>query len=453
MSHIMKRILFASAAIILLCGNLVAQDAPKQWALEECIRYAVENNVSLKQREQDEESRKVDMKASQSSWIPDVNVYFGQNVDFGRSPASDNVIVDRNSANSSLQAQVTMPVFNGFKLTNNMAVRKMNFKAATEALNKAREDLALNVASYYLQALYNKEILNIAGLQVNLTKEQLTKTEVLVEAGKVPMSQLYDMQAQLAKDEVTLTEAQNNVNLALLDLVQALEMERLGANFDIVQPEMKDAIADNIQSIIPPDNIYDNAITFKPQIKEQEFLLESRKKSLRVAQADYYPRLNFSAGYGNGYYRYFGADDIASIPLSDQIKQNERKTISLNVTIPIFNRFGVRSNVRQARIGIVNQELTIENNKKTLYKEIQQAYFTAIAAQEKYTASGKSVAASKEALTYAEERYTAGRSTVFEYNESKTKYAQSLSEQAQAKYSVIPRAKILDFYNGLPITL
>jgi outer membrane protein len=449
----MKRRLFTSIIALLLISSVGAQNVPKQWTLEDCIRYAIANNVSLKQREQDEESRKIELNASQTAWIPNLNANFGQNLDFGRSPSKEGVIVDRNSANSSLYLNLSMPIFNGLKIANDMAARKMNLMAATESLNKAKEDLELSIASYYLQALYNKELLNIAELQVNLTKEQVARTEALVDAGTVPPSQLSLINAQLARDEVTLTEAGNNVSLALLDLAQALELERVEADFDIVQPETKDVIVDNMSSMILPDHIYDNAVAFKPRIKEQEYLLESRKKMLRVAQADYYPRLNFNANYGNGYYRYFGGDDFVSVPFNDQLRQNERKTIGVSLNIPIFNRFGVRNNVRQARVGIINQELSMENSKKTLYKEIQQAYFMAVAAQEKYMASEKSVAASKEALTYAEERYVVGRSSVYEYNDSKTKYAQSLSEQAQSKYNFIFRVKILDFYNGLPITL
>jgi outer membrane protein len=449
----MKRKLFTGIALLLLCCYMGAQDAPRQWSLEECIHHAIANNVNLKQQEQEEASRMIELDASRNSWIPSLNAYMGQNLDFGRSPTKDETIIDQNSANSSFQVQLNMPVFGGFKIPNNIAARKLNLMAATESLNKAKEDLSLNVASYYLQALYNKELLNIAELQVNMTTEQVIVTEALVGAGKVPMSQLYDIKAQLARDEVALTEAGNSVSLALLDLVQSLELERLGADFDVVQPEANDVIADNMRSILPPDNVYDHSVTFKPHIKEQEYLLASQKKMLKVAQADYFPRISFSANYQNGYYRYFGSNDIESTPFGDQIKQNERKTIGFSLNIPIFNRFEVRQNVRQHRVAIVNRELSMENSKKALYKDIQQAWFTAIAAQEKYIASEKSVAASNEALTYAKERYAAGKSTVFEYNESKAKYAQSLSEQAQAKYSFIFRAKILDFYNGTPITL
>ena len=427
-----KRLIIATA--LFLSGSLArGQEPAKQWSLEECIRYAIEHNIELKQREQDQESRKVELNTSKFSWLPDLNANIGQNFDFGRSPSKSGVIVDQ--------------------IPNDIAARKLDLKAAVETLNKAKEDLSINVASYYLQVLYNKEVQKIAELQVALSNEQIVKTEALVKNGKVPLSQLYDMKAQLAKDEVSLTEARNNVKLALLDLTQSLELERDGENFDIVVPEIEDAVEQYMGSILPPDNVYDHAVAFKPQIKEQEFLLESQKKMLKVARAGYYPKLNFGASYSNGYYHYSGDGEYTNLPFGDQLKNNGRRTIGFSLSIPLFNRFQVRNSVRSARINIRNRELMMENTKKVLYKEIQQAYYNATAAQEKYTASDKSVLASKEAFSYAEDRYAAGKSTVFEYSEAKTKYAQSLSEQAQAKYDFIFRTKILDFYNGTPITL
>jgi outer membrane protein len=449
----MKRFFLTGIAVLLLCSSMHGQNAPKQWTLEECIRYAIANNITLKQWEQNEESIKIELNTSKNSWLPNLSVNSNQNFGFGRSQSREGTIEDKNSAGTSLSIQTGMPLFDGFRIPNNIAAGKLNLKAATEALNKAKEDLAIGVASYYLQALYCKEVFKIAELQVNLTKEQVANTEAMVEVGRVALSQLYDIKAQLATDEVTLTDAGNRVSLAMLDLIQALELERLGDDFDIVQPEIDDDLTDYMHSILPPDLIYDNAVLFKPQIKEQEYLLDRQKKLLNVARSYYYPQLNLNASYGNGYYQYFGSNDIVKIPFSEQFKQNAQRNIGVSLSIPIFNRFSYRNNVRQAKVGVINQDLKMENSKKTLYKEIQQAYFNATAEQAKYIASEKSVTASKEALMYAEERYTAGKSTVFEYNESKTKYATSLSQQAQAKYNFIFRAKILDFYNGIEIKL
>lgn len=448
----MKHILSVTVASFLICMSAGAQ-APKQWTLEECIRYAIEHNIDLKQIQQEQQSREVDLNTSKYSWLPDLNAGVNQNLGFGRSQSKDAVIVDRNSANTSASIQLNMPIFDGLKIPNDIAARKLDLKAAVETLNKAKEDLSINVASYFVKVLFNKEMLKIAELQVALSNEQVVKTDALVKAGKVPLSQLYDIKAQLAKDEVTLTEAKNDVKLSMLDLTQSLELERDGENFDVLVPETEDAVGSYMSSIIPPDQVFDHAITYKSQIKEQEFLLESQKKALKIAQAGYYPKLNFNAGYSNGYYHYFGEGDYTNMSFGNQLKNNGQKSLGLSLSIPIFNRFQVRNSVRTARIAISNRELVMENTKKTLYKEIQQAYYNATAAQDKYISSDKSVEANKLAFSYAEERYNAGKSTVFEFSEAKTKYTQSLSEQTQSKYNFIFSAKILDFYNGIPITL
>ncbi|MDD2437958.1 MAG: TolC family protein [Massilibacteroides sp.] len=447
----MKKIIYILPAFF-ICWNMEAQDALKKWTLEECINHAITHNIDLRQQEQQRALSEVELNTSKNSWLPDLNASIGQNFDFGRSPSKDGTIVDQNSSNSSAYLSLSMPIFDGFKITNDIAAKKLDLLAATETLKKAKEDLSVGVASYFLQVLYTKEMENIAKLQVDFTGRQVARTEELVKAGRVPLSNLYDIKAQLAKDEASLVEAQNNADLALLDLAQSLELERESTQFDVEAPTIEDAIDKYISSIVPPTNVYDNAVVVKPQIKAQEYQLESSRKSLKISQAGYFPKLNLNASYSNGYYHYSG-ENITNIAFKDQLKQNERKTIGFSLSIPIFNRFQVRNSVRSARINILNRELALENSKKVLYKEIQQAYYNATASQEKYIASTKAVDAGKEAFSYAEEKYKTGKSSVYEFNEAKTKYAQSLAEQAQAKYNFIFRAKILDFYNGNPITL
>ena len=201
-----------------------AQEQTAPWSLEACINYAYANNIQLKQKMEEQEARKVELHTSKHSWLPAVNANMGQSFQFGRSTSKSGVIVDQNAANTTFNINLDMPIFDGFKIPNDIAARKLDLQAAIESLNKAKEDLAVNIASYYLQVLYNKELQRVAQLQVDLDKEQVNKTEAMVNAGKVPLSQLYDIKAQLARDEVTLTEATNNVQLALLDLAQSLEL-------------------------------------------------------------------------------------------------------------------------------------------------------------------------------------------------------------------------------------
>ncbi len=450
----MKRSRLISVLILFLPWSGGKLSAQETWNLEDCIRYALEHNIEIKQQEQNQEGQKINLHTSKYSWLPSLNAGIGQNFDFGRSPSKDGIIVDNNSSSTSASVSLNMPIFDGLKIPNDIAAKKFDLKAAVETLNKAKEDLSVNIASYYLQVLCNKELLRVADLQVDLTAEQVERTAALVKAGKVPASQLYDIKAQLARDESSQTEASNNVQLALLDLAQALELEEGAKAFDIAVPEIDDAIRKYMSSILPPDVIYNNAVTCKPQIKAQEYMLESQKKMLKVARASYFPQLNFNASYSNGYYHYTSGDGLATnLPFGEQLSRNGRKTLGFSLSIPLFNRFQVRNSVRSAKVAIQTQTLNVENTKKALYKEIQQAYYNATAAQEQLVAAGKSVEATRVAFKYAEQRYAEGKSNVYEFNEAKAQYAQSLAQEAQAKYTFILRAKILDFYNGTPIAL
>lgn len=450
----MKRSRLISVLILFLLWSGGKLSAQETWNLEDCIRYALEHNIEIKQQEQNQEGQKINLHTSKYSWLPSLNAGIGQNFDFGRSPSKDGIIVDNNSSSTSASVSLNMPIFDGLKIPNDIAAKKFDLKAAVETLNKAKEDLSVNIASYYLQVLCNKELLRVADLQVDLTAEQVERTAALVKAGKVPASQLYDIKAQLARDESSQTEASNNVQLALLDLAQALELEEGAKAFDIAVPEIDDAIRKYMSSILPPDVIYNNAVTCKPQIKAQEYMLESQKKMLKVARASYFPQLNFNASYSNGYYHYTSGDGLATnLPFGEQLSRNGRKTLGFSLSIPLFNRFQVRNSVRSAKVAIQTQTLNVENTKKALYKEIQQAYYNATAAQEQLVAAGKSVEATRVAFKYAEQRYAEGKSNVYEFNEAKAQYAQSLAQEAQAKYTFILRAKILDFYNGTPIAL
>jgi outer membrane protein len=446
---------------LFLCLFSTIDAQSKQWTLEECIRYAIDNNISIKQIELQKESAEVSLNTSQMSRLPDLNAGMGQTWSFGRTPTSTGLYENTTQSNSNFSINSSIPLFTGFRIPNEIEKNKLELKAATETLEKAKEDLSLNIASLFLQVLFNKEIVKVNEEQLSLGQAQVERTKALEEVGKVPLSQLYDIEAQVAKDEVSLIQANNNLKLSLLDLAQSLELEN-EVSFDIVAPETQDVIAEYMGSVQPPQIIFTNAVNVKPVIKEQEYRVESAGKSLKIAESGYWPSLNLSLGYGTGYYYDYNLKNnvnaatglpFENTPFSNQIKNNSGETVSLSLSIPIFNRFSVKNQVRNAKLNVYNQQLALDNTKKTLYKEIQTAYLNATAAQEKFRASEKAVKASAESFKYAQERYETGKSSVFEFNESKTKLMQSQSEQIQAKYDYIFRTKILDFYNGIPIKL
>ena len=443
-----KRIKTIAVLFLVFCSSLNAQI--KQWTLEECIQHAIENNITIKQIELQKENAEITLNTSQNSRLPDLNARVGQEWSTGFSPTQSGVYESQTQSNSNLSISSSLPVFTGFRIPNEIKKNKFELMAAAENLEKAKEDLSLNIASLFLQVLFNKEIVKVNDEQLLLTQSQIERTKALIEVGKVPQSQLYDIEAQVANDEVSLIQAKNNLELALLDLMQSLELEQ-ASEFDIYTPNIGNVVEEYMSSVQPPHVIFDNAVAIKPVIKEQEYRIESAKKSMEIAKAGYMPSLNLNMGYGTSYF--YNYDMSVNPAFSNQFKNNGREYIGLSLSIPIFNRFSVRNQVRSTRVNISNQQLVLDNAKKTLYKEIQTAYLNATSAQEKYRASERAIVATSESFKYAQERYEVGKSSVFEFNEARTRWLQSQSEQIQSKYDYIFRTKILDFYNGVDIKL
>lgn len=441
-----------------LFATLSAQTKP--WSLEDCIRYAVDHNIAIKQLVIQKNSAEVDLNTAQMSRVPNLNANGGQNWSFGRTQIESGLYENQTQSNTNLSISSSIPLFTGFRISNEIARNKLELEVSVQNLEKAKEDLALNIASLFLQVLFSKEILKINREQLALSQSQIERTQALTEVGKVPLSQLYDIEAQVANDKVSVIQAENNLKLAFLDLTQSLELDRT-IEFDIITPEFGDVVTEYISSVQPPQTVFDNAIQIKPLVKAQELRVQSAEKTLGIAKSGYFPTLNLNLGYSTNYFYSYSLrgkiNPQTNLPYNssfwNQAKNNSNEGISLSLSIPIFNRFSVRNQVRNAQFNIENQQLALENTKKTLYKEIETAYLNAIAAQEKYTASQQAIKSTSESFNYAKERYETGKSSVFEFNEARTRFMRSQSEEIQAKYDYIFRSKILDFYNGIPIKL
>lgn len=436
--------------LFILSVVCIVVHAQNKWTLRQCIDYATKNNIEIRQQELNTQNAAINLSTSKNSRLPNLNGQVDQG--FGRQQSASTGIIEQNTTSStSFNLSSSLPLFTGFKIPNQIKSDELNLKAATETLNKVKDNMQLTVASYFLDVLFKKEILKVYEEQVQLSQIQLERTQSLVEAGKVPQSQLYDIRAQLANNELNVTTAKNDVDLSLLNLSQALNI-RNSEGFDIEAPLLDDVITDNISSIQPVDQVYRSSLVVKPHVKEAEYKLESSKADLKVAQSGYWPTLDLSASYTNGFEHVYksGFDNISP---STQLGDNGREFIGLSLRIPIFNRFQIRNQVRAARLNIENQQLVLDNVKLELYKEIQQAYQSAVAAQSKYASTEKAYQAAEEAFKYAKERYDVGKSTAYEFEEAQTKLLSSKSEQLQAKYDFVFRAKILDFYNGKEIDI
>lgn len=433
-----KSVLIIGIVIVLSgFGNVQAQN--RKWTLEECVEYALQHNVEVKQSQNQIRSLKVERSTLKNSFLPDLNAGASQKFAFGRSLNQDNTYEDSNIQNSSFSVSTEVPLFNGFKRVTSIARNKFDLLAAEADKELIENNLSLNVTGAYYQILLDKEIYRIAQKQILLTKEQEERTKLLIDNGKVSQSQLYDVKAQLADDELAATEARNSLRMSALELMQLMELKGM-EEFDV------DSLDENLMPTdsLMPEHVFASAVNCMPQIQQAYYSLQSKSALVKVAKSGYYPVLSLGAGVNTGYY-YSGSG--LNQTFDKQFKNNMQKSVYLTVSIPIFDRFSTRNQVKTARIEENNASLTLENEKKKLYKDIEKAYLDAMAAFEKYKSTTKAVAANEEAHRYALEKYTAGKSAVYEYNEIKMKLADALSKQSQAKYTYLLKDRLLVFYS------
>ena len=405
-----------------------------------CIEQALKSNSDIKRQEVQVVKQDIQVQTDRYSRLPNLVAGGTQKFDFGRSLNRENTYSDVNSQISSFSLGAEIPLFTGLNIPNTISQHKLELKAYRENLSRMGNDIKLQVVTYYYQVLLNKEIHAIASEQIKLSKELEDMTLVLVDHGKAPGSQLLEAQAQVSYDELQEVQAYNTLRLSIIDLIQLMELERYD-NFDIL-PIEQDSI---FQLAEQPDNVFEVANQIMPEIKSATFTVKSREKAVKVAQSGFYPTVSLQAEINSGYYHY---SNISNIPFNDQLNNNLQKAVYLTIRIPLFNRFSTRNTVRMARKELDDSRLIAENTQKTLYKQIQKVYYDAVSAQEKYQSTQKAIAYNTEALRYAQEKYNAGKSTAYEYNEAKMKLINSLSNQAQAKYEFMLQKYLLDFYSG-----
>ena len=436
----MKHRLACCYAIATLITLPVGAQSP--WTLRQCADYAVEHNINIKQRENNREQRELQLSTAKNSRLPDLNASASESFSFGRGLTLDNTYTNRSTSSTSFSLGTTVPLFTGFKIPNQIKLNQLNLEAATKDLEKAKNDIRTQVAQAYVQILYDMEIADVAKRQIEIDSQQVARLEAFVNNGKASMAQLSQQQSTLAQAHLTATQAENNLQLAILALTQLLEFPS-PEGFSVVRPQV-DHIA--ILSQLPsPETIYQEALGLKPEVQAEQLRLTAAERNIDIAKSANYPTLNFSAGLQTNYYKTNGmkADGFAS-----QLKNNFSQYIGLNLSIPIFNRFQTRNSVRSAKIDRENQLLQLENVKKTLYKEIQQVYYNAVAADSKYHSSETATQSSKDAFTLTQAKYENGKATITEFNEAKNNYLKAESNLVQARYEYLYQNALLDFYRG-----
>lgn len=441
----MKKKIVISLAIL----GCISMQAQERWSLRQCIDYAVEHNISIRQAANTAEQSAVEVNTAKWARLPNLNGSAGQSWNWGRTQTAiknedtgdySTVYVNTNSHATSMSLNTNIPIFTGLEIPNQYALAKLNLKAAMADLEKAKEDISINIASAYLQVLFNEELHQVALGQVELSKEQYSRISRLAELGKASHAEVAEAKSRVAQDEMNAVQTLNNVKLALLDLSQLIELET-PEGFALESP----AIELDLAPLTPPDEIFQTALGNKASIQAAQYRLEGSKHTIRIAQSAFYPQLNLNGSLGTNYY------STINRTFSQQMNDNFSKYIGFSLSVPIFNRLTTRNRVRTARLQRENYALQLENTKKVLYKEIQQAWYNAIAAEAKYTSSHTASLASEESFRLMSEKYENGKANSVEYNEAKQNLMKAQSDELQAKYDYLFRTKILDFYKGTPI--
>lgn len=432
------------ASSILTLALAAAVSGP--WSLTECIDHALQNNIQVKQRENTVAQREIELNTAENQWLPGVSASAGENFSFGRGLNEDNTYsTGSNTASTRFSVGADMTLFQGLNGANGIKLGKLNLAAAMSDLERAQDDIRVSVAQAYVQILYDQELLVVANNQVDIDEQLFERVKALRETGKASAAEVAAQQSTLAQSRLRATQAENTLKLSILDLSQLLELES-PEGFSIVTP-MESALE---MPLLPsPEDIYAQAIQEKAVVTAEQIRLEAAEVSIRKAKSAYYPSLSLSGGVSTDFFTNSAYD---SDPFGKQLKKNFSPYVGLSLRVPIFNRMSTRNSVRNAQLSYNNQQLQLESVKKTLYKEIQQAYYNAVAAQSQLTSSKEAADSAEHSFNLTREKYENGMSSITEYNESKNRYLEAASNYLQARYKCVFQTKLLDFYRGADLS-
>ena len=417
----------------------------KVWTLQECVDYAYENNIAIKQGENNLLSNEQDIKASKGNFLPSLSANANQSLSLGTVELYPGNFADRTFHSTSFGVNVSQNVFSGFrnKLLYEQSI--LGLERGQLEQGKLIDDIGLFVVNTYLNILFNKENLETARAQYAFSEKQLKQVQDLVESGVQPRANLFDAEATLSNDEQKVTVAENNHDLSLLQLSQLLQLPYIGFDVEVVDVGAPSAsiMYDDISLILS------EAFERRNEIRIAEKDIESAQLGVDLSKSGYYP--NVSLGYGFNTGANF-SNLNSSNSFFQQINDNKGHGFNLNVGIPIFSRFQNKTSVAKSKIQVENSKLNLEQAKFDLESTIQNAYTDAQAALKTYVAAEKSLNSQQLAFDNSLERYNIGAMNNFELEQARIRLVNAESSLINAKYDFVFKTKVLDFYVGKKIT-
>lgn len=422
---------------LLLLALIPLAAGAKTWTLDECVTYAIDHNIDVLNRRVSVQESELAVTEAKDRFLPQLQAYGSQNFNFGRGLTADNTYANRNTSSFSVGANLSLPIFQGLRAVRQLSYSRTALKAQLEQVEAAKDDVTLNVISQYLQALYASEMLQVAKNNLAISQSELSRRQALLDAGRLPGLDIHEARAQVAQDELSVTNAVNDSILARLDLAQLLNLPDAD-DFEIAPLGDEDILLPN------PEQIFENALQYNHTMRAGRLQQEAAEKNVSLAKSGYIPTLSFSAGLGTNYYKTSGYQNEN---FGAQMRHNFAKSIGISLSVPIFDAFSTRNNVRRARIQQESLRLQLDDSRNRLYKAIMQAHTQAIGAVKKQESARIAVESSLAAFEAMKVKYDNGRANATEFQKAQSNYINSQAQAVQAKYERILRARILDFYN------
>jgi outer membrane protein len=451
----MKKKSCISFIFIALFG-LATQAQSKKWTLEECVNYAVQNNISIKQTELDSKTAMIDKKGAIGNFLPSVNANASHSWNIGlNQDITTGLLRNQTSQFTSAGASVGIDIYKGMQNQNTLRKANLSIVAAKYQLLKMKEDVALNVANAFLQILFTKENLKVQQEQKSFNEKQYTRSEELVKAGSIPRGDLLDIKATVASNNQTVIAADNALLISKLSLAQLLQLKDF-ENFDVID----DTSVKDVNNILAqtPTAIYDKAKESRTELKIAQTNLEIAEKNVAIAKGGFQPTVQ---GFYNFNTRVSYADVIsvsngvvvtsAAPPFWTQFSDNKGQSFGAQLSIPIFNGFSARNNVERSKVSLEKSKIALEQQDLDLQRNVYTAFTDAKGALNAHESSIAALESRQESYNYAKEKYAVGLMNSFDFNQSQTLLSNAQSEVIRTKYDYIFKIKILEFYFGIPI--
>ena len=442
--------------IVLFLG-LLSQAQSKKWTLEECVDYAIKNNISIQQSELDTKSASIEKSAAIGNFLPTLNINGSHSWNIGLNQnITTGLLENQTTQFTSAGINSNVAIYNGMQNQNRLRRANLAMVASQFQLSKMKDDISLNIANAYLQILFNKENLKVQKEQLSNNEKQLLRSQELVNAGVVPRGDLLDIKATVATNNQAIVTAENALLISKLSLAQLLQLDNF-QDFDVAEANYDAKKSTTL--LETPAAIFAKAKEERVELKIAKTNLEIAERDLKIAKGAYQPSLqgfyslSTRAGYSDRVLGFNGTTPIfaPALPLFDQFDNNKGHSFGFQMNIPVLNGFSVRNNVDRSKIALDRSKIVFSQQELDLERNVYTAFTDAKGAMKANESAIITLEARQEAYTYAKEKFAVGMLNAFDLNQSQTLFVNAQSEVVRTKYDYIFRVKVIEFYFGIPI--